>query len=337
MLMRCTLLLETLPNDETGERIRRDIEAMNRSAHRMERLLRDLLDFASIQAGRLSVDRSPHRIADLLREGMESLYALAGRRTVLTETELEDKTLELLCDRERFLQIFSNLVGNALKFTPQDGTIRIAVRRRDNEVQFSVSDTGPGIAKEELPKIFQKYWQGRGGRTGAGLGLYIAKALVDAHGGRIWVESAPSSGATFHFAIPLAHAPKRTTDTTSLEILVVDDDVVFRRELIDALSTEGYGVVEAGDGRQALNYLRTHRLPSLVLLDLMMPIMDGWEFAATIRSEPELAAIPIVVMSGLEKPEVNAALLGAKGYLKKPLSLSQLIDVVSKARARSED
>ena len=108
--------------------------------------------------------------------------------------------------------------------------------------------------------------------------------------------------------------------------------MVFRRELLDALSTEGYGVVEAGDGRQALNYLRTHRLPSLVLLDLMMPIMDGWEFAATIRSEPDLAAIPIVVMSGLEKPEVNAALLGAKGYLKKPLSLSQLIEVVSKAR-----
>ena len=244
MLMRCTLLLETLPQDEAGQRIRRDIEAMNRSAHRMERLLRDLLDFASIQAGRLSVERSPHPIADLLREGMESLYALAGPRTVRAETELQDKDLKVLCDRERFLQIFSNLVGNALKFTPQDGTIRVRAQQRPGEVQFSVSDTGPGISKEELPKIFQKYWQGHGGRTGAGLGLYIAKALVDAHGGRIWVESGSSTGTTF--TSPCRCGRRRTPGRRpSHEILVVDDDVVFRRELMDALAAEGYAAVEA--------------------------------------------------------------------------------------------
>jgi len=331
MLMRCALLLETLPQDEAGLRIRRDIEAMNRSAHRMERLLRDLLDFASIQAGRLAVDKRPHAVAELIREGMESLYALAGRRSIRAETELEQKDAQVLCDRERFLQIFSNLIGNALKFTPQDGTISVRATKHDGDVHFSVTDTGPGIPKEELPKIFQKYWQGRGGRTGAGLGLFIAKALVDAHGGRIWVESAPGNGATFSFTLPLV-GERATGPRLSSEILVVDDDVAFRRELMEALVAEGYSVVEAADGRQALNYVRAHGPPSLVLLDLMMPTMDGWEFVATTRSDPALSAIPIVVMSGLEKAEINASLLGATGYLRKPPSLDQLLDVVARTR-----
>jgi PAS domain S-box-containing protein len=332
MLMRCALLLETLPQDESGERIRRDIEAMNRSAHRMERLLRDLLDFASIQAGRLGVERKPQPVAELLKEGMESLYALAGKRRIEDHTrEIGDNGVQVLCDRERFLQIFSNLIGNALKFTPQDGSVTVRASQRDAEMMFSITDTGPGIPKEESTKIFQKYWQGRGGRTGAGLGLYIAKALVDAHGGRIWVESAPGSGASFFFTLPLA-GERAPAPPRSREILVVDDDVAFRRELMEALSAEGYSVVEASDGRQALNYVRTHGAPSLVLLDLMMPIMDGWEFVATTRSDPALASIPVVVMSGLEKAEINTSLLGATGYLRKPPSLDQLLEVVGRTR-----
>jgi PAS domain S-box-containing protein len=331
MLMRCALLLETLPQDEPGERIRRDIEAMNRSAHRMERLLRDLLDFASIQAGRLGVERRPHPVADLLREGMESLHALAGKRTVKDETNVGSQLVQVMCDRERFLQIFSNLVGNALKFTPQDGTISVRAEQRGSEMVFGISDTGPGIAREEAGKIFQKYWQGRGGRTGAGLGLYIAKALVEAHGGRIWVESAPGAGASFFFTLPIA-GERAPAAPLSREILVVDDDIAFRRELMEALAAEGYSVVEASDGRQALNHVRTHGAPSLVLLDLMMPIMDGWEFVATTRSDPTLSSIPVVVMSGLEKAEINASLLGASGYLRKPPSLDQLLDVVARTR-----
>jgi signal transduction histidine kinase len=332
MLMRCALMLETLPQDESGERIRRDLEAMNRSAHRMERLLRDLLDFASIQAGRLGIERKPHPVGELLKEGMESLYALAGKRKIEDHTQqLDDGGVQVLCDRERFLQIFSNLIGNALKFTPQDGSVSVRVEQRDAEMMFCITDTGPGIPKEESTKIFQKYWQGRGGRTGAGLGLYIAKALVDAHGGRIWVESAPGSGASFFFTLPLA-GQRPSVAPLSREILVVDDDVAFRRELMEALAAEGYSVIEASDGRQALNYVRTHGAPSLVLLDLMMPIMDGWEFVATIRSDAALASIPVVVMSGLEKAEINTSLLGATGYLRKPPSLDQLLEVVVRTR-----
>jgi signal transduction histidine kinase len=329
MLMRCALLLETLPEDEAGERVRRDIEAMNRSAHRMERLLRDLLDFASIQAGRLAVEKQPFAVSDLLKEGMESLYALAGKRKVDCDIELTDTQVQVLCDRERFLQIFSNLIGNALKFTPQDGAIHVRAVQRGPEVSFCVNDTGPGITKDELPKIFQKYWQGRGGRTGAGLGLFIAKALVEAHGGRIWVESALGVGASFYFTLPVV-GERVVVPRTAREILVVDDDVAFRRELIEALAAEGYAVFEAADGRQALNYVRTHAAPALILLDLMMPVMDGWEFVATTRSDPALASIPIVVMSGLGKADVNTSLLGATGYLRKPPSLEALLETVAK-------
>ena len=328
LLMRCSLLLETLPDNDFGKQVRPDVEAMARSAHRMERMLRDLMDFASIQAGYLAVERRPQRLSDLLREVMESVFSLSGGRAVEVDTKEVDAEARVLCDRERFLQIFSNLLGNAIKFTAPDGAIRIEARRSNGEIRFAVKDSGPGISADELPRIFQKYWQRpHGGRTGVGLGLHIAKTLVDAHGGRIWVESELGAGSTFFFTIPVAI--EQPVPAAS-GILVVDDDAVYRGELAEALGAEGYSVFEAGDGRQALAYLRAHAPPQLILLDLMMPMMDGWEFAATVRADPLLASTPIVVMSSLAKFDVNAAMLGAVGCLRKPPQLPELFDLVAR-------
>ena len=340
MLMRCRLLLESIP-ERNG--VRADIEAMSRSAQHMQRMLGDLMDFASIQSGHLSVERRPYLLSDVLGDVKELLDASAGKRTVDFDTAGLGAELRVHCDRQRLSQVFSNLVGNAIKFTSPNGRIRIAARAVDGEIRFAVQDDGPGIARQQLTKIFQKYWQRpQGPRSGVGLGLYISKMLVEAHGGRIWADSTPGQGSTVWFTMPLAvgaHAHPQARHG----ILLVDDDAAFRRELAEILGAEGHTVVESSDGRQALNHLRTKAPPNLILLDLLMPAMDGWEFAATVRADPLLSAIPLVVMSNLEKVEINAALMGAAGHVRKPPHIDQLIALAARydgesaaARARRD-
>ncbi len=322
--MQCAEVLEGLPDTELGTRLRQDLAVIDRSAARMERMIHDLLDFASIDAGRLSVEPQAQEVVGLVQEVAESLKPVLGKRSVSVDTDGLPPDAKVKCDRGRVLQVFGNLLGNALKFTPEGGKISITAKLVDAEIEFSVKDTGCGIPDSAIPNIFEKYWQEHHKRrTGVGLGLFIARRLVEAHGGNIWVESkvGENSGTTFFFTLPLVGAKQ------SRRILIVDDDAALRRELSEVLSSEGYSVVTASDGRQALAYLERNPAPSLILLDLMMPVMDGWEFSATVKTDKALAGIPIVVMSCLEKSEANASMLGASGVLRKPLRLEKLIAI----------
>ena len=318
--MQCAEILEGLPEGELGNRLRGELAVIDRSSSRMERMIHDLLDFASIDAGRLSVEPQAHEVSGLVQEVAETLRPVLGKRQLKLDVQDVPAAAKTKCDRGRTLQVFGNLLGNALKFTPEGGTITIGARLVDSEIQFSVQDTGCGIPEASLPNIFEKYWQEHHKRrTGVGLGLFIARRLVEAHGGTIWVDSKVGVGTTFFFTLPLVGA------TQSRRILIVDDDAALRRELSEVLASEGYSVVTASDGRQALTYLERNPAPSMILLDLMMPVMDGWEFSATVKADHALAKIPIIVMSCLERSEANASLLGAAGVLRKPLRLEKLI------------
>lgn len=329
VLMQCAEAVSGLPQGELGDRLRGELSLIQRSATRMERLIRDLLDFASIEAGQLSVDPRPHLVNGLIAEAVEAAGPLVKKRTLKVEANAVGSTLEVLCDHDRVLQVLSNLIGNAVKFTPAGGTITLEVKEDQGEIRFAVRDTGCGIAEDALPNIFQKYWQeNTKKRSGVGLGLFIARRLVEAHGGKLGVESKVGVGSTFFFTLPVSGATQ--SPSVVRQILIVDDDAAIRRELSEVLAGEGYHVTAVGDGRQALAYLRGHPAPSLILLDLMMPVMDGWEFAATMRAESDFAQIPLVVMSCLEKSEANAALLGASGVLRKPLRLEKLIDLAAR-------
>jgi signal transduction histidine kinase/CheY-like chemotaxis protein len=328
LLMRCSLLLETLPKDETGSSVRRDVEAMRRSAHRMEALLRELLDFARIRAGRLALQRQPAAANELLREAFESVPPLAGNRKVEIQNDLGTDEPTLHCDSESFLQIFSNLIMNAIKFTKPDGHIVIRCEQANGELRITVRDDGPGIAPDELANLFQKFWQKRPQRAGVGLGLSIAKSLVEAQGGRIWAQSALGAGSTFGFALPIIGG-ELTDATSAATILIVDDDSAFRGELASMLCAHGFAVAEAADGRQALQYLASHAHPALVLTDLMMPVMDGWELAATVRSRSEFATVQLVAMSSLDRAQVGASLAGFASYVTKPPRLQQLLELLA--------
>jgi signal transduction histidine kinase len=177
-----------------------------RAAKRMNDLIQDLLDVAVVEAGQLKVERARLSAADLTREVVEMHTPLASSSRLELRLEVGRDVHDIWGDRNRLLRVLDNLIGNALKFTKEGGRITVQVAARDREVVFSVADTGPGMTPESVAHVFDRFWQaaGRAGRLGAGLGLPIARGIVEAHGGKIWVESTVGRGSTFYFTIPTA-------------------------------------------------------------------------------------------------------------------------------------
>jgi signal transduction histidine kinase len=205
--MAASFLLEIAPTNDRRVQARRQLEVIQRSATRANRLIQDLLDVARIQAGGLAVDPVAVDVHSLVTEAMEAATPLATAAQLRVVTDAPTDLPAVASDRERVLQVFANLIGNAIKFTPKGGEIRIlsCVDPGAGEARFTVADTGPGIPPEHLDHVFDRYWQAKStAKLGTGLGLSIAKGIVEAHGGRIWVESPPGSGAQFNFTLPLA-------------------------------------------------------------------------------------------------------------------------------------
>jgi signal transduction histidine kinase len=211
------LQAEVLRAAPSSPRAARAIEGIEHSVGRMQRLIQDLLDVAQMDAGKLSVDVARFDVRQLLADCIEPQRALAAAASLDLGVEVHDDTLEVICDRDRLSQIFENLIGNAIKFTEAGGVIRVAALRQGSDVLFLVSDTGRGVSADALPHLFDRFWQAdqHGKRNGAGLGLAIVKGLVEAHGGRIWVESTQGAGTTVYFTIPLAPPTARAVVATT--------------------------------------------------------------------------------------------------------------------------
>ena len=197
--MTASLLLDS---PDLTEQQKNHLARIKRAGVRMNRLIQDLLDVAKLEAGRVAVDARQLEVAPLMREACEMLTPLAAEKSIALECTVADGLPPIMADSGRILQVISNLAGNAIKFTPAGGRIFLRADHDPRGVKFSIRDTGPGIPPDQLAHIFGRFWQANpADRRGIGLGLTIAKGIVEAHGGRIWCDSRPGEGATFQFTL----------------------------------------------------------------------------------------------------------------------------------------
>jgi signal transduction histidine kinase len=310
-------------------------DRISRSAGRMNRLIAGLLDLAQVDSRTLSLFPEMHSLRALVEESVELMRSAAQDKQLRLESDIPSD-LTLWCDRERLHQILSNLLGNAIKFSPDGGTVTVRAVADESGIHCSVSDTGVGIGPDDLPHIFDRYWRAQVRKeSGVGLGLSIVKGLVEAHRGTVWAESDIGKGTTIHFVLPPQKASLRDPDhsqsSSKAAVLIVDDDLDIRTTIADILTDAGYVVETAANGREALDHLsQSEQQPGLILLDMMMPVMDGSAFRAEQERDPRLRAIPVVVFSAYGNVARIAESLHAAGHLKKPLRAEMLLETVAR-------
>jgi signal transduction histidine kinase/CheY-like chemotaxis protein len=300
-------------------------------------LINDILDISKVEAGRMELERTSFSLAEILEHGLRMIRERAGRHDIALNLDI-DPSLGLIAADERMVkQVVVNLLSNAVKFTPDRGQIAVRAQREDGEVRVSVRDTGLGIAAEDQARIFDEFQQAKqvGSKSGegTGLGLTLSKKFVELQGGRIWVDSQIGHGSTFTFTIPLweSHAavPEPTVpqpagaEPTGPSVLVVEDDARSIELLTLYLTADNFKVSVARDGEDGLAMAR-RLLPAAIILDIRLPRVDGWDFLARAKADPELAGIPIVIVSVLDERGKGFA-LGASGYIVKPASREDLL------------
>jgi CheY-like chemotaxis protein len=325
------------------------------SADALLAILNDILDFSKIEMRKLELESIPFSIRDHLADLVKPLALRA-----------EQKGLELVChvlpdvsnaglgDPGRLRQVLVNLIGNAIKFTERGQIlVQVEVESRSDDaiaLHYFVSDSGIGIPKDKLQTIFEPFKQADGSTTrrfgGTGLGLTISSTLVDLMGGRIWVDSAPLEGSTFHFTVNIGLTDARpelmALDLTDVPVLIVDDNAVNRRVLHDLLLRWKMRPAVADSGAAAMRALveaRQNGKPfSLVLLDVNMPEMDGFEVAGRVRSDPQLGGATIMMLSssGQHGEAARCKAMGIANHLTKPIDQRDLLSAISRALAREQ-
>jgi signal transduction histidine kinase len=204
IMMSLDALLQPSERDER-RKSRKQLQGIQRAARRMNHLIDDLLDTINIESGRLSVDKKGVELGSLVSEVVETISVLASNKSLNFEKYLPAELPIVLADADRIQQVLGNLLGNAIKFTPQNGTITLRAEHAGSTVIFSVTDTGPGILEADLPHLFERLWKSKSTTSmGMGLGLFIVKGVVESHGGKVWVESKVGHGSTFFFSLPVA-------------------------------------------------------------------------------------------------------------------------------------
>jgi PAS domain S-box-containing protein len=311
----------------------RYVENIQQSGRHLLQLVSDIVDLSRVEAGKLDFLRETVALPPLLETVREMVEPLVQGKELTLALEVPLDLPPLLADPARAKQVLVNLLSNAIKFTPAGGRITLTASHRTGGeaggramLEVAVADTGVGLSPEDQARLFQEFQQGEAGarqEQGAGLGLALSKRLVELQGGRIWVESAGrGQGACFRFTLPAAEHPR------ARRILVVEDERVFLRAVEDRLREAGFLVETAEDGEKALTRLAAH-IPDLLILDLSLPRLDGWELLRLLRAEPTTASLPILVLTGLgvEHAERSVA-LGANEFLTKPVSGTILLNTV---------
>jgi signal transduction histidine kinase len=304
---------------------------MKANCERLIRMIEDLLDRTRIESGRLELSQVEVDLEKVAKDVVDQLRPLASTKQQIVEIDQAEELFIVWADPDRVVQILTNLVQNAIKYTQVGGCIRVSMERCSHHfVRISVRDNGPGIPSDSLEKVFDPFFRvsqvSRTGQKGLGLGLSIVKTLVEMHGGHIEVQSQVGKGSTFRFTLPLhlptlqlRHAPK----AGQRRILIVDDDPDIRQLLDDRLRVDGYWVESAVDGIHAIERLQLGGYDGIIL-DIGLPQMNGLELLGHIRKLHRETPIIMVTASGAKQRAVQALGLGAQAFLLKPFDLDEL-------------
>jgi PAS domain S-box-containing protein len=303
-----------------------------RQVERMGKLVEDLLDVSRLESRRMHVGTDRLEVNELADAVVADFRAQTRNHDIVLHRSPE--AVPVRGDRERLEQVLVNLLQNAIKYSPQGGQIRVAVERAGPEVRVSVQDPGIGVPREEQSRLFQRFFRAANATTrnysGLGIGLFVSHEIVQRHGGRFEVQSDVGAGSTFTFYLPLARPAEPTAaKLPPARVLLVDDDPEILEATGQILREWGYTVDEARDGHTALSLARRAR-PDLMLVDLMMPVMDGWTLIRRLREENVARDVPVVVFSADRDAREKARHLDARAALRKPFELEELQDVVER-------
>lgn len=326
MVLGLSLLNEVV----TGDGDRKTLARIERNVSHMGHLVDELVDMVRVEGKRLDVAMTSQGVAEILDTAMALVAPLAEVAGVRCTVERDPSATRVPADKHRIVQVLANLVGNALKFTPSGGRIHVSVVQRSEEVLFRVSDTGPGIAEDQIEEVFKRFWRSdAGAKKGLGLGLFIARGIVEAHGGHIWCESSPGEGASFLFTLPAPKAPEPLDSgiaKTRRTALVADDDDDIRALMSRALQRAGFEVSEFKNGHDLVVAFRElEQQASLVVSDIGMPELDGIAAVAQIRALSATQPILMVTAFTDQSTLRRAQSAGATQVLYKPLNLTSFV------------
>ena len=316
------------------------ISIIRNNAERMVALVSDLLDISRIESGRVQLDLRAIPIREVVMQVVGTLQGRAQNKNIALQVDVPETLPLVWGDSNRVAQILTNLISNAVQYTPPGGRVTISARPNGDMMEVSVADTGIGISKEDQRKIFDRFFRADDPLVqetpGTGLGLPITASLVQMHGGQIWVESELGEGSTFTFTLPLAvtraATPSPPAPSQGAPVLVVEDEADIANLIRIHLEREGYPVQIAGRGDEALRLAREIQ-PRLITLDIRLPDMDGFAILERLKRDPQTANIPVIVVSIVPDREKGLQ-LGAVDYLGKPIDEERLMELVRRVLHR---
>jgi signal transduction histidine kinase/CheY-like chemotaxis protein len=347
-------LSESLAEQTAGplnEKQSRYISTISESGHHLLSLINDILDLAKIDAGQITLNINKVDIRSICEASLRMVKQLASKKNQAIELDVDRSIGLIWADERRLKQMLVNLLSNAVKFTSDNGKFGLEVRgnQPENQVSFTVWDDGVGINDYDMTLLFQPFIQLKGGlareNTGTGLGLALVAQMARLHGGSVTVESQPGQGSRFTITLPwepalspiiterLKNTGKlgnlKSNDNNKRTLLLIEDTREVTMMLQDYLESAGYKVVVAEDGLEGIEQAkRTH--PDLILMDIQMPRIDGFEATRRLRSDPEFEYTPIIALTALAMPNDRERCLaaGMDEYISKPVNLKRLLKII---------
>ena len=328
-----------------------DLDIIIQEGERLTALINNVLDLSKIEAGRIEWNMQPLQYTDIIERAKAATTSLFAESNLNLSVQVDENLPAITGDQDRLIQVLINLISNAVKFT-DEGNVTIYVRSSGDVIQTTIQDTGVGISSEDMATVFDRFRQVGNTLTdkptGTGLGLPIAKEIIDHHGGAIWVESVLGEGSSFIFTLPISQSTAGSPSHVSLNdlirslnthistqqsnteeektVLVVDDEAHIRTLLRKELEAKGYKVQEAADGSTAIQQTKQIN-PDIVILDIMMPDINGFDVVAALKQDPGTMNVPVIILSVIENRE-RGYKLGVDQYLVKPINMGLLFDAI---------